>query len=249
MLVPLSIAPLSTFAAQPELYSTCFVYLIQYILTIPLLPNRLPLQLLTQFSSRLPLKDFHLLMPGAQALTSLDLLDTIHLLANFAMLVPPRYKTLSNQAFNAYLKITRSLILKVPPSAFNSPSSGPTSQLNTWNPGNDDSDDDDDLSAAGPSSQPAPPKKLPFQLDAKVRSRLQTFGSTKHASALLAASNAQPSTRLELYGYFLTLYTVWPSCRADILASVLVNSSSGLLRELCLPTCSIFYTVREVYEQ
>lgn len=150
------------------------------------------------------------------------------------MFVPPRYTSLSPQALDAYLKITRLIMLQIPASAFDAPISGSTPNLrqNAWAQDDDDSDDDDSRPIAGPSNQPAAPKKLPFQLDARVRTRLQTFGTTKHASTLLAASNRHPSTRLELYGYFLALYTVWPACRSDVLASVLVNSSNGLLREL-----------------
>lgn len=203
----------------------------RYILTVPLLPYRLPMKLLTDFSARLPAQQLPLLIPAAQTLSSLALVDAIHLLANLAVFIPPRYKTLTSQAFNAYLKITRLLIYKTPASAFK-PISEPTPTVNAWIEADNSSDDDDGHPAVAPPGQSESTKSISLSLDSRVRMRLRSLGSMEHASNLLAASLVHPSTRLELYSYFLTLYTAWPACRQDLLAAVLVNSSSGLLREL-----------------
>lgn len=147
------------------------------------------------------------------------------------MFVPPRYKTLETETLDAFIKILGLLILKIPPSAFDPPASEADPDRARWVQDDDDSDEDSHP-IAGPFSSMTIPKKPSLTLDARVRNRLRSLGSTKHASTLLAASNTHSSTRLELYGLFLALYTAWPACRPDVLASVLEYSTGGLLREL-----------------
>ncbi|KAI5118810.1 hypothetical protein M0805_005152 [Coniferiporia weirii] len=235
LLVPLLTAPLSIFSDDPELYSVCFVQTAQYILTIPLLPNRLPLQLLSQFSARLPLHMFHLLLPASQRFTELPIQEKVHLLANLAMFTPPRYKTFATSLpINAYLKLLSLLLADLPASVFEAPLSPGLNTLQaTWTHG-DDSGDEETQSTVGPSSFVAPvhPETPIVNVDVKTRTRLRTLATSKHAGTLIAASNAHPSTRMSLYGFFMALYTAWPACRAEVLTSVLAGSGSGLVREL-----------------
>ncbi|KAH8114432.1 HECT-domain-containing protein [Phellopilus nigrolimitatus] len=240
LLVPLFTAPFTVSPVDSELYTTSFVQTVQYILTIPLLPNRLPLQSLSQFSARLPLHMIHLIVPVMQELTSTFPLQVrIHLLANLCTFMPPRYKVMKTvQTLEAYLELLTLLVVDLPASVFEAPSADSDVLQSSWIHGDDgdDEDDEDIQPIAGPSSSALPvPQTRPapaIEVDAKTRARLRTLAASKHVSALLAATGAHPTTRLRLYAFFLALYTAWPTCRPDVLSGVLAGAGGGLVREL-----------------
>ncbi|EJC97865.1 HECT-domain-containing protein [Fomitiporia mediterranea MF3/22] len=230
LLVPLFTAPFNLASGDSKLYSTYFAETARYILTIPLLLYRLPLQSLSAFSARLPLHEIHLLNPNIGSLTAMPLKDRLHLLANLSALMPPRYKFLKTaQPLETFLKLLSSLLSGLPAHAFEAPASD--AAQSSW-AHDEDSDDEEMQPAAGPSSAPKQPPKEMLEVDSKTRTRLSTLGSHEHVCALIAASVSFPSTRLALYAFFMALYTVWPTSRLDILSSVLGSAGGGLVREL-----------------
>ena len=201
----------------------------QYILAIPLLPNRLPLQALSSLSARLPLNQIHLLEPGIDRFAALPVENRIHLLANLVALMPPRYKALkTSQTLDVYLRLLTTLLSGLPASAFELPSSDVPQS--SWI---HDEDSDEELEPiSGPSSAPQRPQVPKVDVDAKTRVRLRTLGSAKHVSSIVSACTPFPSTRLSLYAFFMSLYTAWPALRADTLSAVFGSAGGGLVREL-----------------
>ena len=90
--------------------------LFTHILTIPLLPSRLPLTPLKEFSSHLPLSSVHLLSPYA-FVGSLTNESKAHLIANLTMFTPLRYSTFQPKQMDAYLSLLTSALHSLPPNA------------------------------------------------------------------------------------------------------------------------------------
>ncbi|KAL5519890.1 hypothetical protein ACEPAG_1550 [Sanghuangporus baumii] len=229
LIIPIIIAPFNLFPIDSKPYLAAYIDMAQYILTIPLLPNRLPLQDLSIFSARLPLNQIHLLESSIDMLSSFPVQDRIHLLANLAMLMPPRYKALKTApTLDAYLRLLTGLLSDLPAYAFEVPSSDVPQS--SWSHGEDS--DEETEPVAGPSSVPQQEQLPKIEVDARTRARLRTLASTKHVSSLISTCTPFPSTRLSLYAFFMALYATWPASRADILSAVLGNAGGGLVREL-----------------
>src|SRR6267142_2109788 len=124
-MIPLLTHPLRTFGmSHPDLFLEAYTSLIQHILTLPLLPNRLPLPSLTQFSANLPLHAASVLSPSIpQLLSALGVEAKVHLLANVATFVPPRYTTLPPAPLATLLHLSAAVMSTLPPGALepNSP--------------------------------------------------------------------------------------------------------------------------------
>ena len=77
------------------------------LLTIPLLPYRLP----GSFSASMPFSDLNVVSPHlvTPIVESLDESSRIHLLSNLVSFVPPRYPSLSKEAVSAYLQLLTEL--------------------------------------------------------------------------------------------------------------------------------------------
>ena len=220
--MPLLTAPLLVLSFDAGLYLFCFREIIQFILTIPLLPNRLPLPSLSQLSAQLPLQSFELVEPVAEDIvTTLQIENKINLLANLAAFMPPRYKALNVASLNAYLRFLSLLLPEIPIVAFEAPSDNSIRQ-SSWN---QDSSDDDELDQSSPKS----PLVV---VDMKTRSRLNTLASQNHVTSLLSATSSNPSTRLGLQSFLMSLFESWPSCRPRILSAILATTDGGLVREL-----------------
>ncbi|KAF8335205.1 hypothetical protein F5887DRAFT_1138928 [Amanita rubescens] len=73
------------------------------LLTIPLLPYRLPLKSLGSFSASMPFSDLNVVSPNLTPIVeSLDESSRIHLLSNLVSFVPPRYPSLSKEAVSGW---------------------------------------------------------------------------------------------------------------------------------------------------
>jgi ubiquitin-protein ligase E3 C len=86
------------------------------LLTIPLLPYRLPLKSLGSFSASMPFSDLNVISPHlvTPIVESLDESSRIHLLSNLVSFVPPRYPSLSKEAVSAYLQLLTALLNSLP---------------------------------------------------------------------------------------------------------------------------------------
>lgn len=234
LIIPLVTGPLSTFQPASPFYAESISGLFLFILTIPLLPNRLPLPSLTALSSRLPLATLSILDPAIPSLiNSTSIEGRIHLLANLLAFTTPRYRILPASALDTYLHILTSLLNSIPINCLHPPTPGQKSSTTSWAPSDSDSDDEDSTIrvTAVSTFTPPPPPVLP-PLDARTVKRLQTLSDPTHINALLTATISHPSTRLNLVSFFLALNTVSPANRDKVLSTVLVYTGGGLVREL-----------------
>jgi len=140
----LTTIPLSTYQHTTSDYQYIFTQFFCHILTIPLLPYRLPLASLTHFSSHLPLDSLPVLSPSVPALVvSITLESKIDVVANLMAFTPPRYSKLPEQALIAYLNLLTTIMDTLPVNALDPPTSGSSksnqSISSTWV---DDSDSD-----------------------------------------------------------------------------------------------------------
>ena len=234
LLVPLTTHPLYTFKALPDLYSRSFAQLLEHILSIPLLPNRLPLTALTTFSARLPISSIHVVSPS-QLVASLSSVDSrIHLLANLSAFVPPRYSKqpgLPTSALTAYIRILIAIVNSVPVGSLDQspPSTAPTIGKHAFDAGSDSEDEGPRVVSV--SSFAPPPEPLPA-VDSRTLKRLQTIPTMSHLNAILVATQHQQSTRPLIYEFLLAVCAAWPSRSTEILSAVVTSTNGGMVREL-----------------
>src|SRR5690242_1441462 len=89
---------------------------VSYILTVPLLPNRMPIETLSTFTSRLPLDNvlLHLAGTSLATITSLPQYKVTPLLANVLAFGYQRVAKMSPAVSNAYLRVLTALLGLVP---------------------------------------------------------------------------------------------------------------------------------------
>ncbi|KAJ7440766.1 HECT-domain-containing protein [Mycena galericulata] len=129
LLVPLITASLEVYSEGSPEYSRAFTPLLIHFLTIPLLPNRIPIASLTALSSKLPLSAIRLLEDPFPFLDMIGAEGAIHLISNLITFAPPRYTKLSNDSLTAYLRLLTALLNLLPTSLVDAYTS---SELNSW---------------------------------------------------------------------------------------------------------------------
>ncbi|KAJ7649720.1 HECT-domain-containing protein [Roridomyces roridus] len=231
LLVPLTTVAFSAFPSGMDAYSASITALIAYILTIPLLPNRLPIPSLVYLSAHLPLASLAATMPSPNSPT---ITDKIHLIANFMAFVPPRYGALPAPALNAYLNLLTELFDSLPVNALEGHTQRTAPTLST--PVDSDSDDENRpivslVSSFTPDAPPPPP--LPT-LDARTLKRLATLVSPTHVASLLSVTQKHPeATRRALFGMLLALERVWPGKKSALLGTIVGGGAgTGVIKEL-----------------
>ncbi|KAJ7472758.1 HECT-domain-containing protein [Mycena latifolia] len=232
LLVPLATVAFSTFPTTTDAYAEALTALIWTILTIPLLPNRLPLPSLTQLSSHLPLASFALLAPSAD---NFMIGDKIHLVANLMAFTPPRYAALPAPALTVYLNLLTNLFDSLPANAFDGNSHKSESAAVTPS-AHLDSDSDDEsrpVVSVVSSFTPAPPPPLPT-LDARTLKRISTLVTPAHLTSLLAVTQKHPdATRSALFRMLLALEGIWPGKKSTILGAIVVGGGgTSVIKEL-----------------
>lgn len=223
-LASLITVPFATFAGDEEIYSTCLRQCLRYIMTLPLLPNRLPIASLTEFSSRLPLSSIDMVEDFVLDLAaSLNPSEKAHLLANLVTFMPPRYTALQTSSLKTYLRFLSLLLSGVAPNALEPLSSSQNITIDSsWV-----QDDEDVLMEVKPS---APSQTI--SLDNKTRTRLDTLSQPGHLQSLLTASSKHKSSKSDLYSFLLLVWNVWPLRKDKIISSILASSGDGFIREL-----------------
>ncbi|EIM79363.1 HECT-domain-containing protein [Stereum hirsutum FP-91666 SS1] len=206
----------------------------QHILTIPLLPNRLPLTSISVLSARLPVNALLSIDPSL-FVPLIDTEEKVHLTSNLVAFIPPRYPKLSAPALKGWLSLLGATMKSLPTYALE-PSARPSSSSGS-NSNAVESDSDDESSAAirvtavsSFAPVPAPPS-LP-KLDTRTLKRLQTIPSIPHLKSLLSASQHYPATRDMLYECLFALCVVWPNRSDGVLSAVLIGSGGGVVREI-----------------
>lgn len=211
-----------------DLHKQAFEDLLSFILTIPLLPNRLPITSITFLAPRIPLTSLHLIDASRVITNATSLEDRIHLIANLCAFAPPRYSSLSADALKAYLRLTLSLMSSLPVHALEPPQRGAqTPAPNVWT---DDSDSDQETQVTIVDKF-TPKIRLP-DLDTKTRSRLQTLPAPTHINSLLEAVHRHRAAQSDLFAWCVALGNVWPKRRDKIFGAMTMYGGGGLVREL-----------------
>jgi ubiquitin-protein ligase E3 C len=226
-MVPLLTHPLRTFGtSHPDLFLEAYTSLVQHILTIPLLPNRLPLPSLTQFSANLPLHAASVLSSSIpQLVSALGVEAKVHLLANVATFVPPRYTTLPPAPLATLLHLSAAVMSTLPPGALEPNSSGAAGKQVADSESDSDSEDHTHLSALQFTS--------PFpRLDERTSKRLQTLTAPTHINSLIRATQNHTVAQIALCDFLFALCSVWSLGIDSVLSTITVSTGGGFVREL-----------------
>jgi ubiquitin-protein ligase E3 C len=201
--------------------------LIQHILTLPLLPNRLPLPSLTQFSANLPLHAASVLSPSiSQLVSDLGVEKRVHLLANIAAFVPPRYATLSSASLATLLHLSATAMSSLPSGALEPKSSASIGKQIAESESDSDSEDPAQLSVSLVT-----PVSL-HRLDERTLKRLQTLTTPTHINSLIRATQSHTETRVALCDFLFALCSVSSLRIYSVLGTIIVSTGGGLVREL-----------------
>ena len=229
--------PLLTVPPDSPQYAHYLSMIFSAILTIPLVLNRLPLEHLLRFISKLSLSTLNVLDPYITSIVqSSDLESKIHLASTMYMVLSPQYKALPPPAMTTYLRLSISLFNDFPTdfplalSGSQPSSSTKTTKLRaSWQKDSFDSDSDDEPSASVPVAAPRQP--LP-KIDNKTIKRFQNLIAAPHLTSIISSTRSNPSLFPHLIQYLFALVTTWPSWHDHILHIVLATTSGGLVREL-----------------
>jgi len=221
------ILPLSTYPAKSIQYAQVFAAIVLNILTIPLLPNWVPLDYLPMFISRLPvakLDTLNLLVPHILASTSVT--SKIHLVTHIHMFISPRYKLLPPPAFTTYLQLSTSLISGIPLSVFKPPKMKGKKSHKPLVHKESNSDSDHGTRVSVVSEFVATPIPL-VVVDDKTTKRLQNIIAPSHLASLISTTQSKPSLFPHVISYLFALTATWSSSQDEILNAILVNTSGG----------------------
>ncbi|KAJ3505226.1 hypothetical protein NLJ89_g7531 [Agrocybe chaxingu] len=232
-LITLITLPLSTFATSSPQYASVLTQLLAHVLSVPLLPNRLPLDELPKFVARLPFAQLQILQSHLNELeVELDKKAKdgdggakVHLAATLYMLLSPRYKTLPVPALETYLRLSTLLMNGFPAGIFVSPSSTNTTATQSSKKGtaakkkaiydssSSDSEDEPPTHVSVVSSfsvnVPSTPPAAPVVLDARTLARLQKIAEPVHLSSLIGATQPKPALFRPLISYLFALTQAW----------------------------------------
>ncbi|KAF9257641.1 HECT-domain-containing protein [Marasmius fiardii PR-910] len=210
---------LITLLFSPRTSDQTISYLLTLVLTIPLLPNRLPLQTLTAFSASLPLAQLTPRNVQDIASTLLTTEDRIHLLSNLLAFTSPRYTKLPKSALAAYLKLVADILYLLPVNIFD-----PEAQKRS----RDEPEDDDmnEIRVTVVDSFDVPLHAPLPTVDAKTLKRIQTLVSPTHIASLLSTTASTSSERYQLFRVLGGIFHVWPG-KKDSVGSLIWNTSSG----------------------
>jgi hypothetical protein len=160
--------------------------------------------------------------------TELGVEAKVHLLANLAAFVPPRYPSLPAASLTALLHLMARIMSTLPPMALEPPSAVSNRKQVAIAESDSDSDSEDLAHGSASVSNPVP---LP-RLDERTLKRLQTLPSPTHISSIVRATQSHDPARIALCDFFFALCTVWPSRADPVLSTVVVSTNGGLVREL-----------------
>ncbi|KAG5638826.1 hypothetical protein H0H81_009799 [Sphagnurus paluster] len=232
LLLSLATVPFSTLEPTSSQFSAALNATIASVLTIHLLPNRIPTTSLTHLSAHLPFAHLSSLdIDTILCSTSPD--DKVNLIANLQVFVTPRYKLLDPKSLAKHFWLLTSLLNATPASILNPPppkSSTPSIQP-TW-----DSDSDSDsehsprrtrVAVVNSFTSPSPAQAMPSTPEPRTLKRITTLPSQAHLTALLSWP-ASPTTRPALLALLLAIATVWP---ADTAPRILA-AAPALTREI-----------------
>nr|GAT51865.1 HECT-domain-containing protein [Mycena chlorophos] len=200
-------------------------------LTIPLLPNLLPIASLTAFSAKIPsFSRWRFTEEDLAALRGLGTEKKVHLLANLVAFMQPRYPTLNSDSLEAYLALLTAVLTGLPAYLLD-----PDGRVTLSTISDDDNSDDDEDDEPAQAAAAAPP----FKIDARTRKRIDTLPSPSHLSALLRArsSSGAASESESLINFVAVLVgpSGWSSKKQTVLGTVLgIGISAGVGLGSCI---------------
>jgi ubiquitin-protein ligase E3 C len=221
--------PLSGVPSHSPQYAQYLATIFSEILTIPLLLNRLPLDHLPKFISRLSLSSLNVLDSHINSIVQESNLESrIHLASTIFLFLSPQYKALPPPALSTYLRLSISLFNEFPTN-FASASSKAKMRKRT-----DSYQSDSD---EGPSTRVKVVSKFstaapPPQIDDKTMKRFQNVIAAPHLTSIISATRSNAALFPHLIQYLFTLMTTWPSSREQMLNIVLATTGGGLVREV-----------------
>ncbi|KAJ8081351.1 ubiquitin-protein ligase (E3) [Marasmius tenuissimus] len=195
--------------------------LIKSILTTPLLPNRLPLPVLTQFSIAIATPLAGLSVDKVRGVAhELSLEDRIHLLSNLLAFVTPRVAKLPKTAVEAYVYLLADLLENVPAEAFD---------LDARASHIDDSEEEEEeeirvrVVETFDVREEKNEEKMP-DVDSKTMKRIQSLVSGSTVTALLAATSTK---RMQVYRLLLAVFRVWPTKKEGLIDLLFATGGGG----------------------
>lgn len=225
--------PLSSVPSDSPQYAHYLATIFSEILTIPLLLNRLPLDHLPKFISRLSLSSLNVLDSHITSIIqSSNLESKIHLASTLFLFLSPQYKALPPPALSTYLRLSIFLFNEFPTNFVPASLKSQGAARMTKGKDGDQSDSDDVPSTrvkVVAKFSTAPP--LP-QIDDKTMKRFQNVIAAPHLTSIISATRSNPVLFPHLVQYLFTLMTTWPSSREQILNIVLATTGGGLVREV-----------------
>lgn len=228
-LVKLVYLPFSNVLPLTELFTQYLHALAIHILTIPLLPYRIPLTSLSELSSKLPLAYLQAL---SSCITDIVMQTSpsaqINIIANLLAFTPPRYAVLPLPSLAAYIQLLRALLSALPVHALDPPFPDSKAQSLSWE---DDSDRDDDDNGHVPGGLVVSHSVLPV-LDARTRKKLQTLPSSSHLNTLLKLTRQHHQLLPDIVALLMALNIVWPAAKDKVLGTLLLYGGGGLVREI-----------------
>lgn len=230
-LVKLIYLPFMNLVSTSELFAQSLQALTTHILTIPLLPYRIPLTSLSDLSAQLPLVHLPVIssfIPNIVSATSTP--SQINIVANLLAFTPPRYASLPVSSLKTYFRLLSALFGVLPAHALDPPLAKDSKpQPTSWV---DDSDSDSDRPARVAVVGSFAQKPVLPALDARTRKRLQILPSSAHLNSLLKVTQSHRQLLPDLVAMLTGLNIVWPSRKDKVLGTLLLYGGGGLVREI-----------------
>ncbi|KAG8928555.1 hypothetical protein FRC02_006739 [Tulasnella sp. 418] len=224
LLTKLTAAPFEIIAPTSLSFSNLIHDFCSQIMSIPILPNRLPLDVLRAFSSQVPIA--HLDKLRIQELTdSLTDDSKLHLMANLLVFVPPRLPKLGNAVVGAYLELMTYLINSLPAGTFDPAHKANMSARSGGNIGPDDSDGEETPFTTSTEATRWPDDPM-SAWDSRTRNRLQIIPSPSHIGILVELTSKDGRSRQKLFPFLLTTFMAWPS-KKDTIAHCARSAKGG----------------------
>jgi len=191
-------------------------------MTLPVLPNRIPIASLPAFSSSLPLGNLNDVVGLQAAVAGLNgPLACANLLANLSLFMPAaRFSLLPTPNLRAYLELINVLVSRLPPTSLETapaPSQPAASA--------EDSDDDYGVIADQTATVTG---SLLRQLDSKAISRLTSLLAPSYLKTLLGLADKAPI----VYAIVVNMSAVWPNSQRAILRTIVLHGGSKLVNHL-----------------
>ena len=229
-LIDLALAPISLLASMGNdtgiVYQEVIERFFASILSIPLLPYRLPISAIKRISTQFPFKhlgriDLYSLVRKLESTGSADEAKA-ELVVNLYTFLPivllARFKESER---TAYLNLLAAVFDSLPPGTLDPPKASAAS-TNAGPSAMDidsDSDSEADLPQASSSSSNPTPTPIHLSLSPRTRKRLEQLTEPAYINALLGTSYSNADSAV--CRFFLSLWAAWPGRRDATLAAIL----------------------------